>query len=52
MLFDASDHDPHRKPLYIGVQSVTIGKKFHITEIVTKNVAKIAQAFAKLFKDS
>lgn len=52
VLFDASDHDPHRKPLYIGVPSVTVPKKFHIIEIVTKHVAKIAQLFVKHFKDN
>src|SRR6187455_2230762 len=28
MLFDAADRDPHRKPLYIGVPSVRIPKKW------------------------
>jgi hypothetical protein len=51
MLFDASDHDPHRKPLYIGVRSVTIPKKFHITQIAEQHAAQIEQAFIKNFKD-
>jgi hypothetical protein len=51
MLFDASDHDPHRKPLYIGVHSVTIPKKFHVIEIVKQHAAQIEQAFLKNFKD-
>jgi len=50
MLFDANDRDRHRKPLYIGVKQVVVPKKFHITEIVRKNVAKIAAVFAKNFK--
>jgi hypothetical protein len=52
MLFDANDRDRHRKPLYIGVPSVNIPKKFHIIEIVKKHVAKIAQAFIKNFRDN
>jgi hypothetical protein len=52
MLFDANDRDRHRKPLYIGVPSVRIPKKFHIIEIVKKHVAKIAQAFIKNFRDN
>ena len=39
-----------RKPLYIGVPSVRIPKKFRITEIVKENVAKIALVFIKHFK--
>jgi hypothetical protein len=52
MLFDANDKDRHRKPLYIGVPSVRIPKKFRITEIVKQHVAKIAQLFIKHFKDN
>jgi hypothetical protein len=52
MLFDAADRDPHRKPLYIGVTSVTIPKKFHITEIVRKHAAQIVQVFSKLLKNN
>jgi hypothetical protein len=51
MLFDASDHDPHRKPLYIGVPSVTIPKTFHITQIAEQHAAQIEQAFIENFKD-
>jgi Family of unknown function (DUF6441) len=50
MLFDAADRDRERKPLYIGVPSVRIPKKWRITEIVKDNVAKIALAFIKHFK--
>ena len=52
MLFDADDKDRNRKPLYIGVPSVRIPKKFRITEIVKAHAAKIAQAFIKHFKDT
>lgn len=52
MLFDANDKDRDRKPLYIGVPSVRIPKKWRITEIVKQNVAKIAQAFLRHFKDT
>jgi hypothetical protein len=50
MLFDANDRDPHRKPLYIGVKSTRIPKKFRIFEIVKKHVARFASIFAKHFK--
>jgi Family of unknown function (DUF6441) len=52
MLFDANDRDRHRKPLYIGVPSVSIPKKFRITEIVKEHAAKIAGLFIKYFKDT
>jgi hypothetical protein len=52
MLFAAGDPDPHRKPLYIGVPSVNIPKKFHITEIVKEEVKQIGLLFIKLFKDN
>ena len=52
MLFDADDKNRDRKPLYIGVPSVRIPKKFRITEIVKKHVAKIAMLFIKHFKDN
>jgi len=52
MLFDADDKDRQRKPLYIGVPSVRIPKKWRITEIVKENVAKIAEAFIRNFKDT
>jgi hypothetical protein len=49
MLFVANDKARHRKPLYIGVKSVTIRKKFHIFEIVKKHVARFSAVFAKHF---
>jgi len=52
MLFDADDKDRQRKPLYIGVPSVRIPKKWHITEIVRANVAKIGMFFLRHFKDT
>jgi len=51
MLFDAGDHDRHRKPLYVGVPQVTIRKTFHITEIVKKNLKHMAEFFIRNFKD-
>ena len=55
MLFDAGDRDRERKPLYIGVPSVRIPKKFRITEIVKEHAARIAEVFSeqlsKLLKD-
>jgi hypothetical protein len=51
VLFDASDPDRHRKPLYIGVPLARIQKKWHITEIVQQHAAQIAQLFIKYFKD-
>ena len=50
MLFDAADRDPHRKPLYIGVPSVRIPKKWRITEIVNQHAAQLALLFLKHFK--
>ena len=50
MLFDANDKDRHRKPLYIGVPSVRIPKKFRIFEIVKKHVKQFKTIFAKHFK--
>lgn len=52
MLFDANDRDRHRKPLYIGVPSVRIPKKWRITEIVKEHAAKIADLFRKYLKDT
>jgi hypothetical protein len=51
MLFDAADHDRHRKPLYVGVPSVRIPKKWRITEIVKEHADKIGAAFIRNFKD-
>jgi hypothetical protein len=50
MLFDATDRDRHRKPLYIGVPEIHIRKRFHIIEIVKKQVAKVAGLFIRNFK--
>lgn len=50
MLFDARDRDRKRKPLYIGVQSVTIPKKWNITEIVKRNAARLGELFLSHFK--
>lgn len=52
MLFDANDRDRHRKPLYIGVPSVRIPKKFRITEIVKEHANQIGLLFLKHFKDN
>ena len=52
MLFDADDKSRDRKPLYIGVPSVRIPKKFRITEIVKQHAAKIGALFLKYFKDN
>jgi hypothetical protein len=51
VLFDAHDPDRHRKPLYIGVPSVRIPKKFRITEIVKEHAKRIAELFFKHLKD-
>jgi hypothetical protein len=51
VLFDAGDPDRHRKPLYVGVPSVRIPKKWRITEIVKEHAAKIGELFIKHFKD-
>jgi hypothetical protein len=51
MLFDANDRARDRKPLYIGVPSVRIPKKWRITEIVKKHAARIGELFIKHFKD-
>ena len=50
VLFDANDRDRHRKPLYVGVPSVRIPKKWRITEIVEKHAARIGELFLKHFK--
>jgi Family of unknown function (DUF6441) len=51
VLFDAADRDPHRKPLYIGVPSVTIRKRLRITEIVLSHAKQLGLLFLKYFKD-
>jgi Family of unknown function (DUF6441) len=50
MLFDANDRNRERKPLYIGVPSVRIPKKWRITEIVKENAARLGELFLKHFK--
>jgi Family of unknown function (DUF6441) len=50
MLFDANDRDRDRKPLYIGVPSVRIPKKWRIIEIVEKHAARIGELFLRHFK--
>ena len=50
VLFDAADHDRHRKPLYVGVKSVRIPKKWRIVEIVEEHAARIGELFLKHFK--
>jgi Family of unknown function (DUF6441) len=52
VLFDANDPDRHRKPLYIGVPSVRIPKKFRITEIVKQHAEQLGMLFLKHFKDN
>jgi Family of unknown function (DUF6441) len=52
MLFDANDKDRDRKPLYVGVPSVRIPKKWRITEIVKEQFAKLGELFIKHFKDN
>ena len=49
MLFDANDRNRERKPLYIGVPSVRIPKKFRITEIVKEHAARLGELFIKHF---
>jgi hypothetical protein len=51
VLFDANDRDRHRKPLYIGVKSVRIPKKFRIFEIVKEQAKRIAERFFKHLND-
>jgi len=52
MLFDANDKSRDRKPLYIGVPSVRIPKKWRITEIVKEQAAKITELFLKHFRNT
>lgn len=51
MLFDARDRDRHRKPLYIGVSSIRIEKKWRIIEIVKEHADRLGESFLKHFKD-
>lgn len=50
VLFDANDRDRHRKPLYVGVPSVRIPKKWRITEIVKEHARQLGMLFLKHFK--
>jgi Family of unknown function (DUF6441) len=50
VLFDANDRDRHRKPLYVGVPSVRIPKKWRITEIVKQHASQLGALFLKHFK--
>lgn len=52
VLFDANDRDRHRKPLYIGVPSIRIPKKWRIIEIVKKHATQLGQEFLKRFRDN
>lgn len=51
MLFDASDPRRDRKPLYIGVPTITIRPKWKIIEIVNKHFQQIGMLFLKRIKD-
>ena len=51
LLFDASDPDRHRKPLYIGRKEVRIPKKFRLIEIVKEQAKQIAERFFKHLQD-
>jgi len=48
--FDAADRARDRKPLYVGIKSAQIAKRWHITEIVKANVKKFSALFVKHFK--
>jgi len=50
VLFDANDRDRHRKPLYVGVPSVRIPKKWRIIEIVKEHAARLGELFLQHFK--
>jgi hypothetical protein len=50
MLFDAGDRARDRKPLYIGVPSVRIPKKWRIIEIVKEHAKELGILFLKHFK--
>jgi hypothetical protein len=50
VLFDAGDPDRHRKPLYIGVPSIRIPKKWRIIEIVKEHAERISAEFLKRLK--
>jgi hypothetical protein len=52
MLFDANDPARDRKPLYVGVPSAQIRKRWRITEIVMQHAAQLGAVFLNLFKDN
>src|SRR5262245_54081479 len=47
VLFDADDRDRHRRPLYIGVPTATIRKKWRIHGIAQEKVNKIGELFVR-----
>lgn len=49
MLFPAG-RDPDRKPLFIGVKSITIPKKFSVIEIVERTANRLGEFFLRHFK--
>ena len=49
--FDASDPRRDRKPLYIGVPTVRIPKKWHIIEIVERHFQQLGALFLKRIRD-
>jgi uncharacterized protein DUF6441 len=51
MLFDAADRNRYRKPLYIGVPSVRIVKRWRIIEIVKQVANQLGPMFIKHFRD-
>lgn len=51
-LFDAADPKRDRKPLYIGVPTVRIPKKWHIIEIVRKHFQQLGRLFLNRIKDN
>jgi hypothetical protein len=51
VLFDASDPRRDRKPLYIGVPTIRIPKKWRILEIVQRHFQQLGVQFAKRLKD-
>jgi len=51
VLFDAADRARDRKPIYIGIPTARIRKRWHIFEIAKKNVAKLQALFNGYLKD-
>jgi hypothetical protein len=52
MLFDANNRDRDRKPLYVGVPSVKMPKKFNVIAIIKQRAARLGEAFLRHFKDN